>query len=249
MIDCWKQEAERSLEGWDFSYLDDSGRWEMEVLPWDYLAIVRQYLKETDQLLDMGTGGGEILLTLEHPYHKTSVTEGYLPNYQLCKEKLEPLGITVKFVKEDDVLSYKENTFDIIINRHEAFRLDEVYRTLKRGGIFITQQVGCENSRVLSKRLLKKELKVDLRNQLSYQLKQAEKIGFEVLNSDEFYAQLKFFDAGAIAYYASIIEWEFPDFSVEKCLEGLTELHYEIVKKGFVPSIEHRYMMVLGKSR
>lgn len=21
MIDCWKQEAERSLEGWDFSYL------------------------------------------------------------------------------------------------------------------------------------------------------------------------------------------------------------------------------------
>ncbi|MEK0398985.1 hypothetical protein [Tetragenococcus halophilus] len=54
MIDCWKQEAERSLEGWDFSYLDDSGRWEMEVLPWDYLAIVRQYLKETDQLLDMG---------------------------------------------------------------------------------------------------------------------------------------------------------------------------------------------------
>ena len=248
IIDCWKQEAERSLEGWDFSYLDDSTRWEMESLPWDYLKIVRQHLKEEDRLLDMGTGGGEVLLTFEHPYNQTSVTEGYLPNYHLCKKKLEPLGITVKFVEEDDVLPFSENSFDIILNRHEAFRLDEVHRVLKSGGIFITQQVGCENSRTLSKRLLKKELEVDVRNQLTYQLEQARKIGFEILNSDEFYAQLKFFDAGAIAYYASIIEWEFPGFSVDRCLEGLTELHQEIEEEGFVSSVEHRYMMVLGKS-
>ncbi|AYW47841.1 SAM-dependent methyltransferase [Tetragenococcus osmophilus] len=248
LVELWKQEAERSLEGWEFSYLDDSGRWEMEPLPWDYLEIVRQYLKETDRLLDMGTGGGEILLTLAHPYNKTSTTEGYLPNYQLCKKKLEPLGITVKFVNEDDHLPYPDGHFDMIINRHEAFRLDEVNRTLKHGGIFITQQVGCENSRALSKRLLKKELEVDFRNQLSYQLKQARKIGFEVLSSDEFYATLKFFDTGAIAYYASVIEWEFPNFSVDNCLDALMEVHHEIEGKGFVSSIEHRYMMVLGKS-
>ncbi|MDN6669668.1 MAG: class I SAM-dependent methyltransferase, partial [Tetragenococcus koreensis] len=179
LVDTWKQEVERSFAGWDFSYLDDSGRWEMEPLPWDYLEIVRQYLREADRLLDMGTGGGEVLLTLGHPYHKTSVTEGYSPNYQLCKKNLEPLGITVKFVEEDDFLPYPDNHFDIIINRHEAFRLDEVKRTLKRGGIFITQQVGCENSRALSKRLLKKELEVDFRNQLTYQLEQAKQNGFK----------------------------------------------------------------------
>ncbi|AYW46843.1 SAM-dependent methyltransferase [Tetragenococcus koreensis] len=247
LVDTWKQEVERSFEGWDFSYLDDSGRWEMESLPWDYLKIVRQYLKEADRLLDMGTGGGEVLLTLGHPYHKTSVTEGYPPNYQLCKKNLEPLGITVKFVEEDDFLPYPDNHFDIIINRHEAFRLDEVKRTLKRGGIFITQQVGCENSRALSKRLLKKELEVDFRNQLTYQLEQAKQNGFKVFNSDEVYAQIKFFDAGAIVYYASIIEWEFPDFSVDDCLDAIMGLHHEIEEKGFVSSVEHRYMMVFGK--
>lgn len=247
LVELWKKEAKQSFEGWEFSYLDENGRWEMESLPWNYLEIVRWYLKGTDQLLDMGTGGGEILLSLEHPYHKISVTEGYLLNYQLCKKKLDPLGITVKFVKEDDLLSYPDDFFDIIINRHESFRLDEVKRVLKRGGIFITQQVGCENSRGLSKRLLEKELEVDFRNQLTYQLKQTRKVGFEILSSDEYYAQLKFFDVGAIAYYASIIEWEFPNFSVDKCLDALMELHHEIEEKGFVSSTEHRYMMVLGK--
>lgn len=248
LVEQWKQEAVRSFEGWDFSYLDDSGRWEMETLPWDYLEIVKQYVKENDDLLDMGTGGGEVLLSLEHPYNKTSVTEGYLPNYQLCKKDLEPLGITVKFVEENDLLPYPDCSFDIIINRHEAFRLDEVMRTLKKPGIFITQQVGCENSRTLSRRLLKKELEVDSRNQLSYQLEEAKKLGFEILAKDEFYAQLKFFDAGAIAYYASIVEWEFPDFSVDKCLDSLMELHHEIENKGFISSVEHRYMMTLSVS-
>ena len=47
------------------------------------------------ELLDMGTGGGEFLLTLGHPGEHTTVTEGYPPNVQLCRQRLEPLGIQV----------------------------------------------------------------------------------------------------------------------------------------------------------
>ena len=43
----------------------------------------------------MGTGGGELLLSFNHPYDKTSVTEGYEPNIKLCQEVLSPLGIKV----------------------------------------------------------------------------------------------------------------------------------------------------------
>ena len=92
----------------------------------------------------MGTGGGEFLLTLNHPYKNTSVTESWGPNVKLCKEKLEPLGVEVKEVFNDNELPFEDDTFDIIINRHESFDIKEIKRILKVDGIFITQQVGGE---------------------------------------------------------------------------------------------------------
>lgn len=90
----WKSEETHAFKGWDFSYIAD--RWDSEDLPWDYRSIVLSFLKDTDKILDMGTGGGEFVLTLEHPYALTSVTEAYPPNVKICVENLEPLGITVR---------------------------------------------------------------------------------------------------------------------------------------------------------
>ncbi|MDZ5017152.1 SAM-dependent methyltransferase, partial [Clostridium perfringens] len=67
----WKIDEEKSFKGWDFSYLDK--RWEEEKLPWDYEEILKGYLKPHYNLLDMGTGGGEFLLSLKHPYRNTSI--------------------------------------------------------------------------------------------------------------------------------------------------------------------------------
>lgn len=244
-IEQWKKEEKRSFEGWDFSHLEN--RWEMAELPWDYEEIVKQHLDDSYKLLDMGTGGGEILLGFHHPYERTCVTEGYLPNYRLCQERLAPLGITVKFVEENDLLPYPYETFDLIINRHESFRLDEVWRTLKSGGLFITQQVGCENNRQLSEYLLGQPLEINTKNQLFYQAKSAKKLGLQLLEQQEELAELKFFDIGALVYYASIIKWEFPDFSVEKCADKLLTLQQELEKESYIRTIEHRYLLVLKK--
>ena len=58
-------EENKEFKGWDFSYLD--GRIEEEKLPWDYKSFICKYLNKDDMLLDMGTGGGEFLLSLQHP--------------------------------------------------------------------------------------------------------------------------------------------------------------------------------------
>ena len=58
--------GERS--GWDFSRVRD----ERAPVPWDYVKVVRQYLNQTDSVLDAGTGGGEILLSLA-PYFETGI--------------------------------------------------------------------------------------------------------------------------------------------------------------------------------
>lgn len=130
----WKKEEEKAFKGWDFSYLED--HWQEEELPWSYRDIVLDHLKSSDKLLDMGTGGGEFLLTLNHPYNLTSVTEAYPPNLKLCRKKLSPLGIEVREIVSDSELPYESDKFDVIINRHEAFDVNEVARVLKNKGCF-----------------------------------------------------------------------------------------------------------------
>ncbi|GAU78447.1 class I SAM-dependent methyltransferase [Fusibacter sp. 3D3] len=242
----WKNEEAYVFRGWNFSHLD--GRTEEEEIRWDYRKIVTHHLKPTDRLLDMGTGGGEFLLTLNHPHQLTTVTESYLPNVTICEEKLKPLGITVKYVEDDCNLPLVDNAFDIIINRHESFELREVYRTLKSGGLFITQQVGRLNNFEFSKQLLQAEnKKPKFEHHLENEIKEAQQLGFEILSSDEQFPYLRFMDIGALVYFAKIIEWEFEDFSVDRCFDQLIKLHHEIEHKGYVESTEHRYLLVVQK--
>lgn len=212
----WKYEEDFAFQGWDFSHIN--GRWMSEPLPWDYRTIVLSILKSTDNLLDMGTGGGEFLMSLKHPFALTSVTEAHPPNVELCKKKLAPHGITVMQTYDDDKLPFQNDSFDIVINRHESFDPAEVGRVLKKGGYFITQQVGGENDRDLSQRLIKD------------------------------FTPVRFFDIGALVYFAKIVEWEFPNFSVNNSLDSLCQIQKEIEKKGFVQGKEHRFIIVAQKT-
>ncbi len=96
---AWMEEEEAAhIHGWDFSHIH--GRYEEEMsLPWDYRAIIKEYLTPGTKLLDYDTGGGEFLLSLGHPFHNLSATEGYEPNVKLCREKLLPLGLILRNVE------------------------------------------------------------------------------------------------------------------------------------------------------
>jgi methyltransferase len=136
------------IHGWDFSHI--YGRYsEDENLPWDFRIVINKYLKNDMKLLDMETGGGEFLLSLNHPKHNISTTEGYPPNVELCKKVLLPLGIDLKKADGGEKLPFENEYFDIITNRHGAYNVAKLKRILKKDGIFITQQVGAENDREL----------------------------------------------------------------------------------------------------
>ena len=245
--ELWIKEENTKFKGWDFSYLKN--RWNTEELPWDYECILKKYLSPEHKLLDMGTGGGEFLLSLNHPYNNTSVTEMWPPNVELCKQNLSTLGIEVKQVFNDSELPFKDNTFDIIINKHESFDIKEVNRILKPNGIFITQQVGGKNNELLSKALIKDFASLSPGNTLDNNLKNLKNNQFEVLYSNEYFPYLRFKDIGAIIYFAKVIEWEFPNFSVENCFSELCKLNEDINIKGYVESIEHRYIIVSKKQK
>jgi len=241
----WLKEEKQAFSGWDFSHLE--GRWRSQPTDWDYRALVRERLRPTDRLLDMGTGGGEFLLSLNHPHRLTWATEAWPPNLQLCRERLSPLGITVIPVEDDARLNIPDGQFDIVINRHEAYDLSEVYRVLRPGGAFVTQQVGGENDASLQARLNPEGVPPHAPFSLETEVPLFEKHGFTVHYADECRTELLFFDVGAIAYYAKIIPWSYPHFSVERNFPQLLALQWQLEQDGCIATTEHRFVLVAQK--
>ena len=239
-----KEEKMAHIHGWDFSHI--YGRYsEEENLPWDFRTVINKYLKDNMKLLDMETGGGEFLLSLNHPKHNTSAIEGYQPNVELCKKVLLPLGIDFKEADGDEKLPFENEYFDIITNRHGAYNVTELKRVLKKDGIFITQQVGAENDRELVEMLLPKYKDLPYaEHYLNIKQQEISEQGFEILESGETFQPIKFFDTGALVWFAKIIEWEFPNFSVESHLENLYKVQEIIEANGAVEGRIHRFYIV-----
>ncbi|WP_226666281.1 methyltransferase domain-containing protein [Metabacillus litoralis] len=243
----WLKYEKLNFEGWDFSHIKYS--WENEALPWNYAKIIKNYLSKDLQLLDMGTGGGEFLLTLNHPYEKTSVTEGWKPNIELIKSKLVPLGIKLAPIGDDDIIDYSDNSFDMIINRHESFNIEEVKRVLKPNGVFITQQVGGENGNRLSKILIPNfQPKYETHN-LMNTLHDLKENDLDIMFAEEVFPYQKFFNMKALIYYAKVIKWEFPGFSVENHYIQLLTVYNELKKNGYVLNNEHRFIVVASSKQ
>lgn len=244
----WKKEEDAAhIKGWDFSHI--RGRYEEEHdLPWNYEEIVRQYLSRDLNMLDYDTGGGEFLLSLNHPFDKTWATEGFKPNVQLCKETLLPLGINFKECSTPSEIPYDNETFDIILNRHGSFDAGELHRLLKKDGIFITEQVGGDNERDLVEMVLPGTPKPFPHLNLKEQGKVFEDAGFHIIRAEEAYRPIKFYDVAAFVWFAHIIEWEFPGFSVDKCFERLWKMQNIVEDKGEIEGTIHRYLIVAKRS-
>ena len=245
--ELWKQEeAIAHIHGWDFSHIADKYEEEHDI-PWDYDSLVRQYLKKDMKLLDYDTGGGEFLLSLGHPYENTAATEGFPPNVKLCQEKLIPLGIDLKECSDSALLPFGDSSFDLVINRHGDFFPDELYRVLKPGGLFITQQVGDRNDLDLVRMIFPDTADPTSGLHLSVQQSAFEQAGFEIVRAEEHFGQIRFYDVGAFVWFARIIEWEFPGFSVDSCFDRLLRMQAQLEKKGSIDGTTHRYLIIARK--
>ncbi len=245
----WKKEEEAAhIHGWDFSHI--RGRYEEEAdLPWNYREVVRRYLDGDMNILDYDTGGGEFLLSLKHPFHRTAATEGYLPNVELCRKTLLPFGIDFRPCDNPADISFEDESFDMIINRHGAFNAKELARLLKKGGIFVTEQVGEDNDRDLVEQVLPNTKKPFPHLNLKEQKQVFEDAGFEIVEGEEAYRPIKFYDVGAFVWFARIIEWEFPEFSVDRCFERLLGMQKAIEDGGRIEGTIHRYIIVARKAK
>lgn len=240
------EESIAHIHGWDFSHID--GRYDEEHdLPWDYREVIMRYLSAEHKLLDIDTGGGEFLLSLGHPHENTSATENYPPNVKLCYEVLTPKGIDFRPADGKSTLPFADGSFDIVINRHGDFNADEVFRILKSGGVFITEQVGAENDRELVESLLPGAEIPFPEQYLSIAKEAFESAGFKIIEAEEAFRPIRFYDVGALVWFARIIEWEFAGFSVESCFDRLLKINKQIEDEGFIEGKTHRFLLTAKK--
>ena len=248
LLNQWlAEERAAHIHGWDFSHIH--GRYQEEQdLPWNYGQSVRQHLRPAFRILDIDTGGGEFLLSLRHPHHLTSATEAYPPNVSLCRETLAPLGIDFREADGADPLPFPDESFDLVLNRHGEYIPQEIFRILKPGGVLITQQVGAENDRELVELLLPEAPPLPFPKQyLRIAREELAACGLTILDGQEAFRSIRFWDVGALVWFARIIEWEFPGFSVKTCLDGLERAQVLLERDGVIQGTIHRYFLIAKK--
>jgi hypothetical protein len=125
--------------GWDFSRMNVL----RQPVPWDYEDEVRRFLRPTDAVLDIGTGGGERFVSLATSFGRGVGVDIDADMISIAAQKSTTDRIS--FVVSDERLDGVAGYFDAILNRHAPFDLRAVLAHLKPDGYFVTQQVGERN--------------------------------------------------------------------------------------------------------
>jgi SAM-dependent methyltransferase len=235
----------QEFSGWDFHYL--AGRWKDEPTTWDYAQIVRSYIKPEISLLDVDTGGGEVLSSLVPLPRNTYATEGYVPNVSVARNRLEPLGVKVIQIFEDNILPFDDEFFDLVTNRHGSFSSQELHRIMKPGGIFITQQVGGKNNFEINELLQEHPEFIYSDWALNLAVQQLTDAGFQTLEQKDELPETVVSDIGVLVFYLKVISWQVADFSVEKYYDKLAKVHNMIQENGELKIRSHRFLIVAKK--
>jgi len=129
----------KTRRGWDFSNMNVL----RQPVPWEYQDVVRRYLRSSDTVLDVGTGGGQRLRDLAGSFGHGVGIDADPEMVRLANENSAAGNLGFRVCSER--LESVPETFDVIIDRHAPFDLSAVAAHLKPGGYFITQQVGERN--------------------------------------------------------------------------------------------------------
>jgi hypothetical protein len=227
-------EAEATaFRGWDFSQMGD--RLVLEPPHWDFSRIVANAAAGATAMLDMGTGGGEWLSSLSTRAPVTVATESWQPNVQVAAVRLNAVGVPVVHAEgatdnhrqetgdPAGRLPFRTEAFDLVSNRHESFRADEVARVLHAGGVFLTQQAHSGSKEF--HQLLGMEAPDVREFELDMAVAQLRDAGLSIDEADVGNATTVFADIGSLAWYLRSVPWAVPGFTVGAYRQALLRLH------------------------
>lgn len=126
--------------GWDFSRM----RTVRQPVPWEYEEVVAAYLRPTDRVLDVGTGGGERFLRFAARFGSGIGIDPDPAMVEIAREngRGQP---NVRFRLDDHRLMETPEAFDVALCRHAPSDPAALYDRLTPRGYFLRQKVGERN--------------------------------------------------------------------------------------------------------
>ncbi|MGH2876174.1 MAG: class I SAM-dependent methyltransferase, partial [Solirubrobacteraceae bacterium] len=106
------------VEGWDFSWF--AGRAAEQRPSWGYARAMAERMARpgVESALDIQTGGGEVLATVERPPARLVATESWPPNLAIARRNLAAVGATVVECADEADLPFRADGFDLVVSRH-----------------------------------------------------------------------------------------------------------------------------------
>jgi SAM-dependent methyltransferase len=254
------------MTGWNFSFL--RGRSATSPLPWSYRSVVAG-LADGRPLLDLGTGGGEVLAALPARPARTVATEAWAPNVAVADRRLRPLGIPVVQYRSapgnleqpspddaatpsasaelPDRLPFRDAAFGLVLSRHESFRASEVARVLAPGGHFVTQQVDLHDDDDYRSALGLLREPASAESWLPEARRQVQAAGLTEIRAERADQQITYADVGALAWYlVRAVPWIVPEAGLPECQPALRRLHDQM-RAAPLAVRAHRFLLVARK--
>ncbi len=241
--------ATASIDGWDFSWFE--GRASEEQPPWGYAHMLPARIGAADAALGIQTGGGEVFAevlqrSIARP-RALAATESWPPNVREARRRLGPLGVTVVEPSDDVTLPFAAESFDLVVSRHPIrTEWGEIERVMRRGGTYLSQQVGPGSNLELIEFFLGTQTVGDSRSpQRARAL--AEAAGLAIVDLREARLRTVFHDVGAVIYFLRKVIWTVPDFSVDRYRDRLEDLHRQMTTHG--PFVTHSQRFLIEASK
>lgn len=257
--DLLAEGASVPTDGWDFSWFE--GRATEARPSWGYAVSMAERLGRASAVLDVQTGGGEVLdfafskaaaeATATSPAEPTTdtpapnpplltiATEGWPPNVAKATALLRPRGVAVVAAAEDDPLPFADGAFDLVVSRHPVLpHWDEITRVLQPGGTYFAQHVGPGSVFELVEYFLGPQPD-DVRSARhpDRERADAEAAGLDVVGLRAERLRMEFHDIGAVVHFLRKVVWMVPGFTVEAYEPRLRELHERMQAEG--PFVAH----------
>ncbi|NYE71800.1 class I SAM-dependent methyltransferase [Microlunatus parietis] len=232
------------IEGWDFSF--NRGRTEDQPLPWSYQDLARPLVARARRVLDIDTGGGEILGSLRPPTGSVAV-EPHAPNVPVAAARLGPLGVRV-IERPSERLPVADGEFDLVLNRHGHLDSAEIHRAMTPGGLLLTQQVAAQNDLEFNDALgIPPAFDPTAPISLSRLEEELQRAGLVIIEAREASIRTRYLDVGAVIYQLRIVSWQAPGFDPIRHRSELRRIHDHIVRTGGFDVHSRRFLVQARK--
>jgi SAM-dependent methyltransferase len=226
--------------GWDFSRMKTL----REPVPWEYDDVVARYVRRSDDVLDVGTGGGERLSRLAGLFSRglgididpemvrlaEQQSAASNLNFRVCSARLETIA----------------EPFPIILNRHAELDLGAIREHLKAGGYLITQQVGERNMACVRAALGLPE------GRAAITPKRIESSGLQLVAFCEYDVEYVVLDIESLVFWLTGLDGLHADIDGAAAVASATALNKilaaNVDERGFHTN-EHRYLAIARAPR